>query len=115
VLFQPAVEVHIRLATTRYPYAQRAWDFELGGSGLKPPHRARYRALAFACHELKAGRGFKNPAQCRPKVKIFNLKVKEKDKEHSYTARLANGWEAIKSIESALAHVYEDVYERALT
>jgi hypothetical protein len=24
------------------------------------------------------GRGFKNPAQCRPKVKIFNQKVKEK-------------------------------------
>jgi len=89
VLFQPAVEVHKRLATTRYPYAQRAGDFELRGSGLKPPHRARYRALAFASHELKAGRGFKNPAQCRPIVKNFNLKVKEKDKEHSHIVRLA--------------------------
>ena len=48
-------------------------------------------------------------------MKILTKEVKEKDREYSHTARLANGWEAIKSIESALAHVYEDVYERVLT
>jgi hypothetical protein len=40
---------------------------------------------------LKGELGFKNPSQCRPKVKIFNQKIKEKDKEYSHTARLANG------------------------
>jgi hypothetical protein len=41
----------------------------------------RSRRAVPAAHELKAGWGFKKPAQCRPKVKIFNQKVKEKDKE----------------------------------
>jgi hypothetical protein len=45
-----------------------------------------YRAFP-AAHELKAGWGFKKPSQCRPKVKILNKKVKEKDKEYSYMAR----------------------------
>jgi len=64
-----------------YPSAHWAGDLELKGPGRRPPHSVHSHRVFHAAHELKAGRGFKNPAQCRPTVKIFNQKVKEKDKE----------------------------------
>jgi hypothetical protein len=59
----------------------------LRGSGLKPLHSLLSRRVVPAAHELSALQRFKNPPQCRPKVKIFNQKVKEKDKEYAYMAR----------------------------
>jgi hypothetical protein len=70
-----------------YPSAQWAGDFELGSPGLRPLHSVHSYRVLHAAHELNAGRGFINPAQCRSKVKNFNQKVKEKDKEYAYMAR----------------------------
>ena len=81
-----------------HPSAQRgAGNFQLRDPRLRPLQRARYRVF-HAAHELNAGQGFKNPAQCRLKVKIFNIKVKEKDKEYTNTARQAKLWKIIKNI-----------------
>jgi hypothetical protein len=82
-----------------YPSAHWAGDLQLRGSGLKPPHSVLSRRVVPAAHSLKGELGFKNPAQCRLKVKIFNLKVKEKDKEYTNTARQAKLWKIIKNIE----------------
>jgi len=55
----------------------------LKGPGLKPPHRVPSYRVSRTAHGLRANRGFINPAQSRPKVKFFNLKVKEKNKEYA--------------------------------
>jgi hypothetical protein len=57
----------------------------------------RSRCVVSAAHAWKIKVGALKLSHSRPKVKIFNRKVKEKDREYSHTARLANGWEAISA------------------